>query len=50
MQNLLYTVAIVLLVLWTLGFFFYNTGYVIHILLVIAFIAVLLNIIKGKEV
>ena len=50
MQNLLYTIAIVMLILWALGFFIYNTGFVIHILLLIAAIAVLLNIIKEKEV
>lgn len=49
MQNLLYAVALVLLILWTLGFFVYNAGSIIHLLLVIALIAILLNIIKGKE-
>ncbi|HNP32941.1 MAG TPA: lmo0937 family membrane protein [Flavobacterium sp.] len=50
MQNLLYTVAVVLLILWALGFFVFNIGSVIHILLLIVVIALLLNIIKGKEV
>lgn len=49
MQNLLYTAALVLLILWAFGFFVYNTGAIIHVLLVIAVIAILLNIIKGKE-
>ena len=49
MQNLLYTVAVVLLLLWALGFFVYNIGAIIHILLLIIVIALLLNIIRGKE-
>jgi len=49
MQKLLYTIAIILVILWALGFFVYNTGSLIHILLVIALIAVLLRVIKGKD-
>lgn len=49
MQNLLYTVAVVLIILWALGFFVYSAGGIIHILLVIAVIAVLLRLIKGKS-
>ena len=50
MSNLLYTIAIVLVILWALGFFVYNVGSLIHILLVIAIIAVLFRLIKGKEI
>ena len=50
MQNLLYTIAVVLVVLWFFGFLVYNVGAMIHILLLIAVIAILLKIIKGKEV
>lgn len=49
MQNLLYTIAVVLVILWALGFFVYSLGNIIHILLVIAVIAVLFRLIKGKE-
>jgi hypothetical protein len=49
MSNLLYTIAVVLVILWVLGFFVYNTGSIIHILLVIAVIAVLFRLIKGKD-
>ncbi|WP_396209878.1 lmo0937 family membrane protein [Flavobacterium sp.] len=49
MSNLLYTIAVVLVLLWVLGFFVYSAGSMIHILLVIAFIAILFRIIKGKE-
>lgn len=49
MSNLLYTVAVVLVILWALGFFVYSAGSIIHILLIIAVIAVLFRLIKGKE-
>ncbi|MES2412148.1 MAG: lmo0937 family membrane protein, partial [Bacteroidota bacterium] len=41
MSNLLYTIAVILLILWALGYFAYGMGNIIHILLVIAIIAVL---------
>lgn len=47
MQNLLYIAAVVLVILWALGFFVYSAGGIIHILLVIALIAILLRVIKG---
>ncbi|MDL2141969.1 lmo0937 family membrane protein [Flavobacterium tructae] len=50
MSNLLYTIALVLVILWALGFFVYSLGSIIHILLVIAVIAVLLRLIKGREI
>jgi len=49
MQNLLYMAAVILVILWALGFFVYSAGNLIHILLVIAVIAILLRLIKGKE-
>lgn len=50
MQNLLYTIAIILVIIWALGFFVYSAGNIIHILLVIAVIAILLRLIKGKGI
>ena len=49
MNNLLYTIAVILVIFWAIGFFAYSTGGIIHILLVIAVIAILLNIIKGGK-
>lgn len=49
MNNLLYTIAVVLIVLWAIGFFAYGIGAVIHILLVIAVIAVILRVIQGNK-
>ncbi len=49
MNSLLYLIAIVLIILWVLGFFVYSVGYLIHILLVIAIIAILFRVIKGDR-
>jgi len=50
MENLLYIIAVILIVAWAIGFFAFSAGYVIHILLVIAVIAVLIRIIQGRKV
>ena len=48
---MLWTIAIVLLVLWLLGWTaFHILGGFIHILLVIAIIVVLIRIIQGRRV
>jgi len=41
MGNLLYVVAVILIILWAIGFLGYDSGGIIHILLVIAVIAIL---------
>ena len=47
---MLYTIAIVLLVLWLLGLISsYTMGGFIHILLVIAIVMVLVNLISGRK-
>lgn len=46
---MLYLVAIILLIGWALGFFVFSAGQVIHILLVIAIIAILLRLIRGSD-
>jgi hypothetical protein len=50
MGNLLYTIAVILVIFWAIGFIGYNAGGIIHILLVIAAIAVILRIIQGKKI
>lgn len=50
MNSLLYIIAVVLIVLWAIGFLGFNMGGIIHLLLVIALVAVLLRIIKGEKV
>lgn len=49
MGNLLYVVAVLLIIGWAIGFLGYNAGGIIHVLLVIAVIAVLLRIIQGRK-
>ena len=47
---MLYTIAVILIVLWLLGLVSsYTMGGVIHILLVIAIIMILVNIIRGRR-
>lgn len=50
MNNLLYVVAVVFVILWAIGYFGYNAGQFIHILIVIAIISVLLRVISGKKI
>lgn len=50
MGNLLYLFAVILIILWLVGFFAYSAGAVIHILLVIAIIAILLRVIQGSRI
>lgn len=50
MGNLLYLIAVILIIGWAVGFIGYNAGGIIHILLVIALIAVLLRVIQGKKI
>jgi uncharacterized protein DUF5670 len=47
MGNILYLIAVVLVIIWAIGFFGYAAGGLIHILLVIAVIAVLLKVIRN---
>jgi len=49
MGNLLYTIAVILVIIWAVGFLGFHTGGIIHILLVIAIIAVLIRVIQGKN-
>jgi len=50
MGNLLYIIAIILLIGWAVGYFAYSAGDLIHILLIIAVIAVLFRLISGKRI
>jgi tryptophan-rich sensory protein len=49
MGSLLYLIAVILVIAWAIGFFAYSAGGIIHILLVIAIVAVLLRVISGKK-
>lgn len=48
---MLYTIAVVLIVLWALGFFVVHVGGgLIHLLLVIALIAIVWNLFTGRRI
>ena len=47
---MLWTVALILIVLWALGLLGHIGGGLIHILLVIAIVAVLIRVIQGRRV
>jgi len=47
---MLYTIAVVLIVLWLLGLVSsYTMGGFIHVLLVIAIVVILINVISGRR-
>jgi hypothetical protein len=50
MNNILYTIAVVLVILWAIGFLGYHAGGIVHLLLVLAVIAILIRIIKGEKI
>ena len=50
MGNLLYIIAVILVIAWAIGFIGYSAGGIIHILLVIAIIAVIFRLIRGDRI
>jgi len=50
MSDLLYVIAIILIIAWLLGAFVYTVGGIIHLLLVLAVVAILLRLIRGRRV
>ena len=46
---MLWTIFVVILVLWLLGFSFHIAGSLIHILLVIALIVLVFNLLSGRR-
>ena len=49
MGNLLYVVAVILIIGWLLGLFAFHVGGIIHVLLVIAIIVILIRVIQGRK-
>jgi hypothetical protein len=47
---MLWTIVVVLLILWLLGFTMHVAGGLIHVLLVIALVVVVLNLLSGRKV
>jgi len=50
MGSLLYVIAVILIIAWAIGFIGYSVGGIIHVLLVIAIIAILLRLIQGRNI
>ncbi len=49
MNSLLYLIAVILVIGWLIGVFAYSASGIIHVLLVIAIIAVLFKVIGGRS-
>jgi hypothetical protein len=43
-------IAIILIVLWLLGVFFYPIGGLIHIILILAIIAIIWHLVTGRRI
>jgi hypothetical protein len=49
MKDLLYIIAIILIVGWAVGYFAYNGAGLIHGLLVIALLLIIIRVISGRK-
>jgi hypothetical protein len=49
MGNILYTIIVILIIGWLVGFLGFHAGGLIHILLVIAVILILVRLIQGSR-
>jgi hypothetical protein len=50
-ENMLWTIALILIVLWVLGLVSsYTMGGLIHVLLVIAIVVILIRVIQGRKI
>lgn len=46
---MLWTIFVILLVMWALGFGFHIAGSLIHILLVVALVVLVINLVSGRR-
>ena len=46
---MLWTIVVILLILWLLGFSFHVAGGLIHLLLVVAVVVLVFNLISGRR-
>jgi len=49
MGNLLYIIAVMLVILWAIGFFIFNIGAIIHLLLPLAVFMVILRLLRSNR-
>ncbi len=50
MGNLLYIIAVILIIAWAIGFLGYSAGGIIHVLLVIAVIVIVIKLLQGNKI
>jgi len=50
MGNLLYVLAVILIIAWAVGFVGFHVGGLLHVLLVIAVIAIIVRVIQGRKI
>jgi hypothetical protein len=50
MGDILYTVAVILIIGWLIGFIGFHVGGLIHVLLVVAVIVILVRLIQGRRI
>lgn len=48
MAGLLWTIIVILVVIWLLGFLMWHVGGLIHIIIVIAVILLIINLLSGR--
>jgi hypothetical protein len=48
-KDMLWTIIVILVVLWLLGFSLHIAGSLIHILLVVAVIVLIVNVLRGRN-
>jgi uncharacterized membrane protein YtjA (UPF0391 family) len=48
-SSMLWTIFVILLVLWLLGFSFHIAGSLIHLLLIVALIVLVINLVSGRR-
>jgi Family of unknown function (DUF5670) len=46
---MLWTIFVILLILWLLGFSFHIAGSLIHLLLVVAVVVLIINLVAGRR-
>ena len=46
---MLWTIFVILMILWLLGFSFHIAGSLIHLLLVIAVVVLIINLVSGRR-
>jgi hypothetical protein len=49
MGNILYVIAMILIIGWAIGFFGYAAGGIIHLLLVIALVVIVIRLVQGRR-